>query len=229
MLNFIKELKKQDEKIRVANEDGLKAIRVLGVLSTKSGLDISIQCSKYHYCTPQKTVNIEDYESYEVALFKNKTFVNLEEIDDFERVDELYDHFDGVILAFTPKDLVEDLFNYLNRTKEDEEEYYTFSEAQELLLNGHKVKLPNWQGYAVLNNTKNCVEFHLPNGEKTVLYDINCTYQNNWIIANPNNCLVLKLEEDRKDFLRHSQDEENNEDDEEVLNDFLNKMIDLFS
>ena len=83
-------------------------------------VELSIQASEFHYSMPRETLeNIEDYDSFEVALIgsKNKYVIEaLEEYADFD-IEDLDDINEDSILVFSfvPKELIEDLYNKLNK------------------------------------------------------------------------------------------------------------------
>ena len=111
MENFIQELL----KTRTLFENKEMDIRNFDKLETKSGYGMSIQCSKYHYCTPRETTGIEKYESFELAIFSEHNFVYPEILKDFPRKNELDECYEGQVFGYVPKDLVEDLYNFLNK------------------------------------------------------------------------------------------------------------------
>ena len=110
MLNFIKAMLKAKP---VFKEESM-GIRNYNHLETKSDYKLSVQCSAYHYCSPRKLLGINHYDKYELAIFKNNKFVYPDMLDNFPRKNELDTLFEGQIFGYVPKDLVEDLYNYLN-------------------------------------------------------------------------------------------------------------------
>ena len=111
MLNFIDKMEEVGEFYR-SDEFG---IRNFNQIDTQSGYKISVQCSRHHYCTPAKvSEQLDEYDSFEVAMFYKETFVYPKILDEFQRKEELDRCRRGKVFAFVPKDLVEDLFNYLN-------------------------------------------------------------------------------------------------------------------
>ena len=89
-------------------------IRNFDKIETKSGYDLSIQCSRHHYCTPRKTIDIENYDSFELAIFRGRSFVYPKILDNFPRKNELDECYEGQVFGYVPKDLLEDLYNFLN-------------------------------------------------------------------------------------------------------------------
>lgn len=110
MENFIKAILESNAECE--SEKG--RIRVLNHIDTSSGYELSVQCSEYHYCTPRKTLEIKDYNEFELAIFKDDKFVYPDILKDFNRKDELDECYEGTVFEYVPKDLVEDLYNYLN-------------------------------------------------------------------------------------------------------------------
>lgn len=107
MLNFIKAMSQIDD----TNDS---RFRMFKRIPTKSGYDMSIQCSEFHYCFPQKTIALDLYEEFEIATLFENNFVFPRILNKFKRKLELEPYYDGQIFAFVPKDLVEDLYNFLN-------------------------------------------------------------------------------------------------------------------
>lgn len=110
MLNFIKEMLKEEPEYI----NDLIGMRICKHLPTKSGYSLSVQCSETHYCIPRKLTDIDLYEAYEFAIFMENEFVYPSNLVNFSRKDELEECYDGSIFSYVPKDLVEDLYNYLN-------------------------------------------------------------------------------------------------------------------
>lgn len=73
-----------------------------------------------------------------------------------------------------------------------------YEEVKELLLQGYKVKLPEWQGYWKMNERQDGIEVHTKKGEILDTPNIIYTFHNNWEIATIDNCPVLKKEEEVK-------------------------------
>ena len=110
MENFIKVL--SETIILLENKE--MHIRIFDKIKTKSGYGLSIQCSEYHYCTPRETINVEKYDSFELAIFRGHNFVYPKILDNFPRKNELDECYKGEVFGYVPKDLVEDLYNFLN-------------------------------------------------------------------------------------------------------------------
>ncbi|WP_024622591.1 hypothetical protein [Metaclostridioides mangenotii] len=113
MLNFIKAMLKA--KVRLKHET--VGIRIFNSVSTELGYSMSIQCSEHHYCSPRKLNGLNSYDTFEVAIFLENKFVYPSEIENFPRKKELDQHYEGTVFGYVPKDLVEDLYNYLNVKK----------------------------------------------------------------------------------------------------------------
>lgn len=110
MENFLKEMIKVKPNIRT--EHGL---RIYNHIETKSSYRISVQCSKYHYCTPRKTIGITKYKTYEVAIMGGCGFTHPRVLKYFHRKEELDRCYEGTVFSDVPKDLLEDLYNFLNK------------------------------------------------------------------------------------------------------------------
>lgn len=112
-MNFIKAMKEAGVAFQT---DGL-GIRIINHLLFKNGFKLSVQCSQHHYCTPRALVDIEEYTEFEVAVFKDGNFYYPEELlRSFPKKRELDECHDGTIFSYVPKQIVEDLYNYLNQT-----------------------------------------------------------------------------------------------------------------
>lgn len=110
MLNFIKAMLKS--KVHYKKEE--IGIRIFNHIVLDNGYRVSIQCSEYHYCTPRKLDELNSYDTFEVAILLEGEFVYPSVLENFSRKKELDEYFDGSIFGYVPKDLVEDLYNYLN-------------------------------------------------------------------------------------------------------------------
>lgn len=110
MLNFIKAMLKAKPKYR----NDLIGMRIYNKIPTESGYNLSIQCSESHYCIPRKLLGLNSYNAFEVAIFWQGNFTYPSELNDFPRKIELDECYEGTVFGYVPKDLVEDLYNYLN-------------------------------------------------------------------------------------------------------------------
>lgn len=108
MLNFMKEM------IKLGGRNRSYGFRIFPHILTKKGYMLSIQCSEFHYCSPREILALDAYSKFEVAIIKQGEFVYPTELNDFSRKQELDECFEGSVFGYVPKDLVEDLFNFLN-------------------------------------------------------------------------------------------------------------------
>lgn len=114
MFEFIKELKNIGYLVPPTKIAG-STYRVLNYIQFKDEIQLSIQCGEQSYCRPRKTLNIEDYEAYEIAFIKKGKFQNardiildqelLKEVKKFKEVEGIY--------SFVPAELVEKIYKYL--------------------------------------------------------------------------------------------------------------------
>lgn len=111
MLNFIKAMLKAKPYYR---NDEL-GIRNYNHIDTSSGYKMSIQCSEYHYCMPRKLNGLKSYDAFELAILSENDFVYPSILNSFNRKKELDECYEGTVFGYVPKDLVEDLYNYLNQ------------------------------------------------------------------------------------------------------------------
>lgn len=114
-MELIRELQKQENA--KSNND----YRMLDAV--KAGkYKMSVQGSTTHYCSPRKTLPVEDYELMELALFNKKGWLHITRSDvlkAFPRYNELLERADGVnssapVFGYVPVDLLNDLYVYLN-------------------------------------------------------------------------------------------------------------------
>ena len=111
MTNFIKAMLKEGYNFKNVKSGG----RIYNHIPTKSGYSLSIQCSSFHYCEPNKLIAIQKYKTYEVAIFKEGNFIQ-PSLDSFKY--NMNDFDCGGVYGYVPKHIVEELYNYLN--KEDQ-------------------------------------------------------------------------------------------------------------
>lgn len=114
MFEFVKELKNVGYLVPPTKVAG-STYRVLNYIQFKDEIQLSIQCGEQSYCRPRKTLNIEDYEAYEIAFIKKGKFQNardiildqelLKEVKKFKEVEGIY--------SFVPAELVEKIYKYL--------------------------------------------------------------------------------------------------------------------
>lgn len=106
-MNFIKELK--------PSSVGINHFRTFEALEVGNGIELSIQASKYHYCSPRKTLGfLEDYDTMELAILKDGRFVNVERVlPTFSMIDELNKSYEGTVFGFVPVEVLEALYNEL--------------------------------------------------------------------------------------------------------------------
>lgn len=114
MFEFIKELKNIGYLVPPTKIAG-STYRVLNYIQFKDEIQLSIQCGEQSYCKPRKTLNIEDYEAYEIAFIKKGKFQNardiildqdlLKEVKKFKEVEGIY--------SVVPAELVEKIYKYL--------------------------------------------------------------------------------------------------------------------
>ena len=75
---------------------------------------LSIQASEYHHCIPRGLIPLEDYTHFEMALiFEGTITTDMRIIKGFNRYDELMECFDDCIFSEVPKDLINDLYNWM--------------------------------------------------------------------------------------------------------------------
>lgn len=81
--------------------------------------NLSIQASEHHYCNPRCTLPLNAYSSMEMAIFRDKDWVNPktdEQFKNFERLTELSERWeDGEVAVggYIPVDLIQALCDYI--------------------------------------------------------------------------------------------------------------------
>lgn len=105
-MEFINKLK----ELGIFYEHEKLKIRVYNAISLKNNYDLSIQASFNHYCLPKDTIPIEDYESYEVAIFLQNNIAEPKELKNFDKYNELQEYKSQCGYSFVPKELVEELY-----------------------------------------------------------------------------------------------------------------------
>lgn len=117
MNKFIKEMLKSGVNFKNVKS----GCRIFKHIPTNSGVYLSIQCSTFHYCEPNKLIPIQKYKSYEVAIISSEGYFCNNGLENFKRKKELYENHDcGGVFGFVPPDLVEDLYNYLMEEKQND-------------------------------------------------------------------------------------------------------------
>lgn len=79
---------------------------------------LSVQASEYHYCHPRQTIELENYESFEIALINQMTgnFVAAKNVfTDFPDNDDLHEYFEGSVYGYVPIELVADLYAHAKK------------------------------------------------------------------------------------------------------------------
>lgn len=118
-MDFVKALKEQykqefdfDSLFCEGKPGGL---RVLEWLPIDDMFSLSIQASMSHYCMPRAYVDLEEYTHFELAIiYKDRIFYgNPVILNKFSRKDEFMEYFDSGVYTYVPKDLVQDLYDFL--------------------------------------------------------------------------------------------------------------------
>ena len=110
MNNFIKAMLKAG----IIMKSESIGLRIYNHIKLNDEYKISIQCSAHHHCSPRRLTGIPHYDMYEVAFIHNEGgFCYPEKLIDFPRKQELDLYCEGTVFDYVPKDLVEDVYNYL--------------------------------------------------------------------------------------------------------------------
>lgn len=88
--------------------------RLFRQISFKNNISLSVQASYAHYCTPRTTVDVEDYETMELVIFKDGDFSPaISAVYDPMLLKDLEEYYDGQIFAFVPVSIIERLYQHL--------------------------------------------------------------------------------------------------------------------
>lgn len=112
-MQFIEELKKQDQKL----DDDYRVLEAIKAGNYK----MSIQGSTGAYCSPRETLNVEYYYRMELALFNKNGWLHITKssvLKSFPRYPELMrcasdPKSDCNVFGYLDIDLIEDLYVYL--------------------------------------------------------------------------------------------------------------------
>lgn len=121
-MSFINELQIVDEapsvnRSSIFNDDLPGGIRHCEWLPINEEYCLSVQASEYHHCIPRGLVPLNEYTHFEMALiYEGSITTNMNIIKGFNKYDELMNCFDGFIFNEVPKNLIDELYNWL-RTK----------------------------------------------------------------------------------------------------------------
>ena len=110
MENFIKAMLKAG----IIMKSESIGLRIYNHIKLSDEYRMSIQCSVHHHCNPRKLTGVIHYDAYEIAfLHKELGFSYPDKLNEFPRKQELDLYYDGTIFSYVPKDLVEELYNFL--------------------------------------------------------------------------------------------------------------------
>lgn len=109
------------ELLEVRGESKYKGLhnRLFKPIEFGNNFSISIQGSYSHYCNPRETLLINEYESMEIAIFEDRTWIQPhtdERFKNFHRINELLDYYeegDVAVGGYLPIDLIQDLCEYI--------------------------------------------------------------------------------------------------------------------
>lgn len=78
--------------------------------------ELSIQASKFHYCTPRETItDLYKYKEMEVAIFNKDAWVDLEEdtfFSNWKHRNKFLQLYDGMVAGYVSIDIIQSLYNY---------------------------------------------------------------------------------------------------------------------
>lgn len=104
-------LKEADE---LENCKGEMEFRMFEAVKTNSNIELSIQASYAHYCSPRLTLPVGMYDSVELAIFRDNEFTSIEEVtQNKELIEELNDYYEGTVYGYVPVEIIEELYQAL--------------------------------------------------------------------------------------------------------------------
>lgn len=120
LLNLLLDLKERNEETSLPRYDGGVMIhRMIRHLDLDfPDHKLSVQASEYHYCHPRQTIELENYESYEIAMLNVVTgdFIDIcFEHPNFPYCEELSSCYEGTVYAYVPIEIVAELYDYLKK------------------------------------------------------------------------------------------------------------------
>ena len=80
--------------------------------------NLSIQCGEGKYSIPRTNVGLDEYTHFEIAFIHEGTLSDSHDelLEGFDRKEELQKYKEGTVYPYVPKDLIEDLYEYLQLT-----------------------------------------------------------------------------------------------------------------
>ena len=77
--------------------------------------NLSIQCGEGKYSIPRTNVGLDEYTHFEIAFIYEGTLSDSHDelLEGFDRKEELQKYKEGTVYPYVPKDLIEDLYEYL--------------------------------------------------------------------------------------------------------------------
>lgn len=121
-MEFIEKLVEAEDSIRMKDyqspfgDSEERTLRLFNRVTLKDGVHLSIQCSYAHYCSPRKTVDVLNYTTMELAIFKDEQFTNVNAItNNKELANELNEYYEGTVYGYVPVELIEKLYQELSK------------------------------------------------------------------------------------------------------------------
>lgn len=111
-MEFIDKLEVLEKQTRYL--DAKNTFRLFRQISFRNNISLSVQASYAHYCTPRTTIDVEDYETMELVIFKDGEFSPaISAVYDPVLLRDLEEYYDGQIFSFVPVSIIERLYQYL--------------------------------------------------------------------------------------------------------------------
>lgn len=119
-MEFISEMKETFESVlpRLARAPKAWVLRNFNPIKFGNNVELSVQASFSHYCSPRTTTDLKDYTSMEIALFKDGEFISLTgllipHIDLMKRAEGYYE---GTVYGYMPVEMIEEIYQALKET-----------------------------------------------------------------------------------------------------------------
>lgn len=110
-MEFISQLTEREDSKQFGNVGGF---RLMNAIDTGSDIELSIQASYGHYCSPRETIALEDYEKMELAIMRSGDFVSVSEVIRGEHlIDKFEQYYEGTVYGFVPVELIQELYEEL--------------------------------------------------------------------------------------------------------------------
>lgn len=93
-------------------EEETEIFKICKHIPVSDTVSLSIQASKFHYCTPRENLPLDKYTHYEMAIIKDGFVTDniLGTLGDIPYREELEEYDCGGVFAYVPKELINKIF-----------------------------------------------------------------------------------------------------------------------